>query len=93
VPDVIVSAFDSDTVVYPDYFACLTWHVCTSTDPLRSSFQPVPLYNNNIWHVPMPARVTAPESNRNEEDLASREFTCNIFPNSAKELFHKLVSA
>ena len=28
----------------------------------------------------MPARVTAPESNRNEEDLASREFTCNIFP-------------
>ena len=41
----------------------------------------------------MPARVTAPESNRNEEDLASREFTCNIFPNTAKELFHRLVSA
>ena len=41
----------------------------------------------------MPARVTAPESNRNEEDLASREFTCNIFPNSDKELFHRLVSA
>ena len=41
----------------------------------------------------MPARVTAPESNRNEEDLASREFTCNIFPNTDKELFHRLVSA
>lgn len=40
----------------------------------------------------VPARVSAPESNRNEEDLASREFTCNIFPNSAKELFHKLVT-
>ena len=41
----------------------------------------------------MPSRVTAPESNRNEEDLASREFTCNIFPNTAKELFHRLVAA
>ena len=41
----------------------------------------------------MPSRVTAPESNRNEEDLASREFTCNIFPNTAKELFIRQVSA
>lgn len=41
----------------------------------------------------MPSRVVAPESNRNEEDLASKEFTCNIFPNSAKELFYKQTSA
>ena len=41
----------------------------------------------------MPSRITAPESNRNEEDLASREFTCNIFPNSAKELFIRQVTA
>ena len=40
--DVIVSAFDIDTVVYPDYFACLTWHFLTADDPYRSSFQPVP---------------------------------------------------
>lgn len=39
------------------------------------------------------ARVVAPESNRNEEDLASRQFTCNIFPNSAKELFTRQTSA
>ncbi|QLF83990.1 major tail protein [Gordonia phage Upyo] len=41
----------------------------------------------------VPARVVAPESNRNEEDLASRAFTANIFPNSAKELFHRQVAA
>lgn len=35
----------------------------------------------------MPARVKAPDSNRNEEDLASRAFTAQIFPNTAKELF------
>lgn len=39
------------------------------------------------------SRVVAPESNRNEEDLASRQFTCNIFPNSAKELFTRQTSA
>jgi hypothetical protein len=56
---VIVSAFDSDTVIYPDYFGCLTWYVCTSENPLRTSFQPVPLYNNNIWNVPVLSRVIA----------------------------------
>lgn len=56
---VVVSAFDSDTVVYAEYFACLTWHVVTAEHPLRTSFQPVPLYNNNIWEAPMLSRVLA----------------------------------
>lgn len=56
---VIVSAFDSDTVVYPQYFACLTYHVMTEENVLRSSFQPVPLYNNNIWQAPTLSRVMA----------------------------------
>lgn len=55
----IVSAFDSDTVVYPQYFACLTWYVLTAEKPERTSFQPVPLYNNNIWEAPMLSRVIA----------------------------------
>lgn len=55
--NVVVSAFDSDTVVYPDYFACLTWHVVHAENPLRTSFQPVPLFNNNIWEAPMLSRV------------------------------------
>lgn len=57
--NVIVSAFDSDTVVYPQYFACLTYHVVTTPDLMRASFQPVPLYNNNIWDAPMLSRVMA----------------------------------
>ncbi|HWO07494.1 MAG TPA: glycosyltransferase family 2 protein [Candidatus Paceibacterota bacterium] len=56
---VVVSAFDSDTVVYPQYFACLTWYVLTAERPERTSFQPVPLYNNNIWDAPMLSRVMA----------------------------------
>lgn len=56
---VIVSAFDIDTVVYPQYFSCLTWHFLTSERPERTSFQPIPLYNNNIWEAPMLSRVIA----------------------------------
>lgn len=56
---VIVSAFDVDTVVYPDYFLCLTWHFLTTPNPEKASYQPVPLYNNNIWQAPMLSRVVA----------------------------------
>lgn len=56
---VIVSAFDIDTVVYPQYFACLSWYFLTAENPHRTSFQPVPLYNNNIWEAGMLSRVIA----------------------------------
>lgn len=57
--DVIVSAFDIDTVVYPEYFQCLSWYFLTTEDPHHASFQPVPLYNNNIWDAPAFSRVAA----------------------------------
>jgi len=57
--DVMVSAFDIDTVVLPDYFLCLTWYFLTTPDPYRSSYQPVPLYNNNMWESPAVSRVVA----------------------------------
>ena len=60
--DVIVSAFDIDTVAYQKYFSCLTWHFLTTPNPFKTSFQPVPFYNNNIWNVPMISRVMAGSS-------------------------------
>ncbi|MEI6237927.1 MAG: glycosyltransferase family 2 protein [bacterium] len=57
--DVIVSAFDIDTIVYPQYFSCLTWNFLTHPNPYRTSFQPVPFYNNNIWKAPALSRVVA----------------------------------
>ncbi|KPJ71802.1 hypothetical protein AMJ50_00515 [Parcubacteria bacterium DG_74_3] len=55
--DIIVSSFDIDTRPYPQYFACLTWHYLNTTLPLQSSYQPIPLYNNNIWEAPAFSRV------------------------------------
>ncbi len=57
--DVMVSAFDIDTRVYSQYFLCLTWNFLTAEKPFRSSFQPVPIYNNNIWESPAFSRVVA----------------------------------
>ena len=55
--NVTVSCFDADTVVGPDYFACLTYCFMTCPDRHRASFQPIPVYHNNIWEVPGFARV------------------------------------
>jgi len=57
--DVIVSNFDIDTKVYPQFFGCLAWHYLTVDNPRRTSYQPVPVYNNNIWSAPAFSRVVA----------------------------------
>ena len=55
--DIIVSCFDADTQVYPQYFACLTYHYLTVKNPTRHSFQPIPLYFNNLWEAPFFSRL------------------------------------
>ena len=55
--NVIVSCFDADTCVDKEYFGCLTYHFIKSPEPHRSSYQPMPVYNNNIWQAPSFARL------------------------------------
>ena len=57
--DVIVSAMDSDTAIYKDYFNCISWNFLTTPDRFHASYQPVPLYNNNVWQAPAFSRVVA----------------------------------
>lgn len=57
--EVLVSAFDIDTVVFPEYFLCLTWNFLVSEHPYRTSFQPIPVFNNNIWDTPAISRIMA----------------------------------
>lgn len=57
--DIIVSTFDIDTKPYPQYFSCLTFYYLTIKHPNRASFQPIPIYNNNIWSAPSFSRVVA----------------------------------
>ena len=55
----IVSAFDVDTIAHPQYFSYLTHVFCTVENPLRSSYQPIALFSNNIWTSSAPVRIGA----------------------------------
>ncbi|MDO8522997.1 MAG: glycosyltransferase family 2 protein [bacterium] len=57
--DIVVSSFDIDTQIPKQYFEILAWHFLTAKNPVQSSFQPVPIYNNNIWDAPALSRVVA----------------------------------
>ena len=56
---ILVSVFDIDTVVEPGYFFALTYKFLTVSDPYHTSYQPVPVYHNNIWNAPFFSRVAA----------------------------------
>lgn len=54
---VIISCFDADTCAEKEYFGCLAYHYITNPKRTKSSYQPIPVYNNNIWHARSIARV------------------------------------
>ncbi|MDP3771833.1 MAG: glycosyltransferase family 2 protein [bacterium] len=56
---VLVSVFDADTQVLPEYFGILTYQFLTVENPQRTSYQPIPLFTNNIFTAPLLARVIA----------------------------------
>ncbi|MFQ6083819.1 MAG: hypothetical protein ACE5WD_10730 [Candidatus Aminicenantia bacterium] len=57
--NIVVSTFDIDTRPHPQYFGCVTFHYLTAKNPLRASYQPIPVYNNNIWLAPAFCRVVS----------------------------------
>lgn len=56
---VVVTTLDSDNRPHQKYLAALTYLYVICPDPLYASFQPVPIYTNNIWDAPAPMRVIA----------------------------------
>lgn len=46
---IIVSSFDCDTLPHRQYFAYLTHTFINHPRPTRASYQPIAIYNNNIW--------------------------------------------
>jgi hypothetical protein len=60
--DIVVSLFDIDTKPYQQYFSCLTWNFLDTKDPLKKSYQPIPIYNNNIWEAAAFSRIIATSS-------------------------------
>jgi hypothetical protein len=55
--DVVISCFDADTCADQEYFGCLAYHFITTPLRHQASYQPMPVYNNNIWQAPSFARL------------------------------------
>ncbi len=56
---ILVSVFDIDTQVMPEYFGRLTHAFITTPNRLRAVYQPVPLFINNIYEAPAIARIVS----------------------------------
>jgi hypothetical protein len=56
---VVVTTLDSDNRPHKKYLAALSYVYSICPDPLTISFQPIPMFTNNIWDVPAPMRVIA----------------------------------
>jgi cellulose synthase/poly-beta-1,6-N-acetylglucosamine synthase-like glycosyltransferase len=57
--NVIVSVFDIDTRPFKDYFGILTYEFLSQKDPLKASYQPIPVFHNNVWDLPAFSRIVA----------------------------------
>jgi cellulose synthase/poly-beta-1,6-N-acetylglucosamine synthase-like glycosyltransferase len=57
--NVLVSVFDIDTQVFPEYFSRLTYVFLRAEGRTRAIYQPIPLFTNNVYEAPMLARVVA----------------------------------
>lgn len=60
---VAVTTLDADNRPDRRYFAALTYMYCIVGDPVRASFQPLPMFTNNIWDAPTLMRVIATGNN------------------------------
>ncbi len=56
---VLVTTLDADNRPHAKYFSGLSYVYAMSHDPKYLSFQPIPMFTNNIWDVPAPMRVIA----------------------------------
>ncbi len=60
---VIVTTLDADNRPDKRYFAALSYLYCVVPNPIRASFQPLPMFTNNIWDAPTLMRVIAVGNN------------------------------
>jgi cellulose synthase/poly-beta-1,6-N-acetylglucosamine synthase-like glycosyltransferase len=56
---VMVTMLDADNRPHKKYFSALSYVFSATPDPKHVSYQPIPMFTNNIWDVPAPMRVIA----------------------------------
>lgn len=57
--NVLVTVADADTRFQKQYFNAIAYEFVTDPNRHRRTFQPIPLFSNNIWHAHFVPRLTA----------------------------------
>lgn len=57
--NIIVTSLDADHRPHPQYFSALTYRYVLEPERKHLSFQPTPLFHNNLWHTTAASRVIA----------------------------------
>lgn len=60
---VVVTTLDADNRPDKRYFVALSYLYCVVPDPIKASYQPLPMFTNNIWDAPTLMRVIAVGNN------------------------------
>ena len=84
--NVLVTTMDSDNLMDKNYLACLSYKYLIDPDPVHKSFQPLPMYFNNIWDVPMAMRLIAMGSSSWQMIVATRPSRLRNFSAHAQSL-------
>lgn len=84
--NVIVTTLDSDNRPHKHYLSALSYMYAATDNPLYVSYQPVPLFTNNIWDVPAPMRVIATGNSFWNVVLSMRHHMIRNFSSHAQSL-------
>lgn len=60
---VVVTTLDADNRPHKHYLAAVSYLYCVVPDPIKASYQPLPMFTNNIWDAPTLMRVIATGNN------------------------------
>jgi cellulose synthase/poly-beta-1,6-N-acetylglucosamine synthase-like glycosyltransferase len=60
---VVVTTLDADNRPDKKYLPALSYLYSVAPDPLKASYQPLPMFTSNIWDAPAPMRVIATGNN------------------------------
>ena len=84
--NVIVTTLDADNRPDKNYLNALTYVYALTEEPKYVSFQPIPMFTNNIWDVPAPMRVIATGNSFWNIILSLRQHMLRNFSSHAQSL-------
>jgi len=84
--EIIVHIADADTRFEKDFFNAVAYEFSINPNRHRRTYQPIPLFSNNIWHTHTVARLTAWGSSFWQMMQASRPWRMTNFSTHAYSL-------